>query len=279
MAQYKYILEVKTRMNIFINHRDYQVENNETVLQAALRNKLTSIPSLCYHPALRAEASCRLCVVEVKGEAGLYTACTLKVREGLSVLTKTAAVVASRRRTLRYLLNRNPHHKLLQKWGEEYGADGLGGAQTLPPEAQTLPNCLLCGLCVRACRQLGCEALQFIGRGVDRHVQRLPAFRKTACIGCHACERLCPAQAIHSEITDSNLKWEHWEEEHHMATCTMCHKMLATQAALDYVKNKVPASRLRIQLCSECKRILSQSPLSRSKGEKTQAPGSMLKSK
>ena len=195
-------------MNILIDGRKYQAEGNETILQVARRNKLLSIPSLCYHPALGAEGSCRLCVVEVAGEAELCTACTFKAREGVSVSTKTTLVIDSRRRTLRYLLQRAPDNQLLQQWGEEYGAEVPAGTAAVLLEGQALPNCLLCGFCVRVCRKLGLEALQFIGKGAGRHVQRPAVSGKTSCIGCQACERLCPSQAIHSEIIDSNMQWE-----------------------------------------------------------------------
>jgi len=34
-----------------------------------------TIPTLCHHPALPADGSCRMCVVEIEGRPGLRPAC------------------------------------------------------------------------------------------------------------------------------------------------------------------------------------------------------------
>ncbi|HSB42055.1 MAG TPA: 2Fe-2S iron-sulfur cluster-binding protein, partial [Methylomirabilota bacterium] len=76
-----------------------------TVLEAA-REAGLFIPALCHHPALPADGSCRLCLVEVDGRRGLQPACTLPAAEGLVVRTDTGGSRALREQLLRLMLAR-----------------------------------------------------------------------------------------------------------------------------------------------------------------------------
>ena len=52
-------------ITVFINDKEYQVEEGLTIMQAA--DKLGyHIPRLCYHPSLSIEGACRVCIVEVE---------------------------------------------------------------------------------------------------------------------------------------------------------------------------------------------------------------------
>ncbi|MHC4215715.1 MAG: 4Fe-4S binding protein [Planctomycetota bacterium] len=64
-------------------------------------------------------------------------------------------------------------------------------------------NCILCGLCVRACSEVSQRYAQsFSGRGATRKVQT--PFNKLSdkCIGCGACAYLCPVQSLSIEEAD-----------------------------------------------------------------------------
>lgn len=80
-----------------------------TVLLAALEHG-EFIPHLCYHPALSAVGSCRLCMarVEVDGRSELATTCNLPVREGMTVCTTGAEVEAARASAMEFILARHP---------------------------------------------------------------------------------------------------------------------------------------------------------------------------
>ena len=67
------------------------------------------IPSLCAHPDLSPEGSCRLCLVEVEGQPGLVQACDVKVQAGMVVRTESPAIAAARQDNLAKILANHPH--------------------------------------------------------------------------------------------------------------------------------------------------------------------------
>ena len=65
-----------SKIHLTINGRDVEADSGDTILAAARKADIR-IPTLCYHPALPPEESCRLCVVEmVRGRwSSLVAAC------------------------------------------------------------------------------------------------------------------------------------------------------------------------------------------------------------
>ena len=51
-------------ITITIDGQAYEAEEGKTALQVARANNI-SIPTLCYHPALKPSGSCKLCAVEM----------------------------------------------------------------------------------------------------------------------------------------------------------------------------------------------------------------------
>jgi NADH dehydrogenase/NADH:ubiquinone oxidoreductase subunit G len=47
-----------------------------SILETA-REVGSAIPTLCHHPSLPPDASCRMCLVEVDGRSGLHPACAV----------------------------------------------------------------------------------------------------------------------------------------------------------------------------------------------------------
>ena len=52
-------------VKITIDEREYEAEEGLSVLEVARANQI-SIPTLCYHPALKPSGSCRLCALKLK---------------------------------------------------------------------------------------------------------------------------------------------------------------------------------------------------------------------
>ena len=91
-------------MKIKINNKEYQVKPGTTVLEACSGAGI-DIPNLCYSKSIGAIASCRVCVVEVKGFRNLVTSCNTTVSEGMEILTNTPRVLKARKTVLELILS------------------------------------------------------------------------------------------------------------------------------------------------------------------------------
>ncbi|WP_333595420.1 2Fe-2S iron-sulfur cluster-binding protein, partial [Anaerospora hongkongensis] len=79
------------KVNITIDGQKVQVAKTATILEAASQIGV-KIPTLCYHPELRPEGACRVCMVEVEGARTLVASCVYPVNEGMVVRTNSAAI-------------------------------------------------------------------------------------------------------------------------------------------------------------------------------------------
>ena len=79
-----------------------------TLLLDACAQAGIDIPRYCYHPALSPVATCRMCLVEIKGQPKLATSCTTMATEGLEVFCNTPAVADGRAGVMEFLLLNHP---------------------------------------------------------------------------------------------------------------------------------------------------------------------------
>jgi formate dehydrogenase major subunit/formate dehydrogenase alpha subunit len=182
-----------------------------TVLEAARRAGVR-IPSLCAHPALPPDGSCRLCLVEVDGRPGLQPACVLPVSEDLEVRTETLSVQAARRHALGLLLAAyrpgvgRADNELLALAARYRVPAPPERAEPRTPVDETNPfirvdrdACIHCWRCVRACDRLnGVTAIGVFGRGADAHIGfgLDGPMQESSCEFCGMCEAVCPTDAL-----------------------------------------------------------------------------------
>ncbi len=191
---------------------DVQIEVDEnTTLFAAAKTLGIEIPTLCHHKGVPPTGACRVCVVEIKagGRPGLVPACSFSAQDGLVIETNSAAVLASRRMTVALLLARCPEAEPLQELARQMHVapldlpsplDAVQGDPEIPEGVGDRPNCVLCGLCIRVCREvIGPAATVFSGRGIGRQVTTPYKMLSDVCIGCGACAMVCPTGAISPE--------------------------------------------------------------------------------
>ncbi len=188
-----------------INGRSFKVKEGMTILEIAKENDIP-IPTLCYYEEVSPAGSCRLCIVEITSQKNrpLVTACTCPAEEGLEIRTHSKRVVASRRVALELLLARAPHSDKILELAEEMGVK----APSLPVKENA---CILCGLCVRACREMvGRSAITFMARGPGREKEE-PSIQPSPerCIACGTCVYLCPTRFIKMEdYEDLRIIWD-----------------------------------------------------------------------
>lgn len=181
-----------------MNRRTLKVEDGTTVLEAA-RDAGIYIPTLCYHPALESVGACRLCMVELshRGRTGHVAACVTPAVDGSTVKTDTPAVKRIRKTVLELLIARCPEVAILRELGERLGV----GEPPYPLENEA---CLLCGICVRACREIvGAEAIGFAERGAASEVLPPFAVPSARCISCGTCTTVCPARTFELSKVDA----------------------------------------------------------------------------
>ena len=105
---------MEKQVNIIINGKSAVVPADYTILQAAEQMGIF-IPRLCFLKGINENSSCRLCVVEIKGIRTLKNSCTVKVSEGMEVLTNTDRVRTSVIQTLK-LIAANHRQAILKKF-------------------------------------------------------------------------------------------------------------------------------------------------------------------
>ena len=204
---------------ITVNGQPIEVQPGTSLLQACLEKGIF-IPNLCHLKAMtEPPASCRLCFVEIEGQADPVAACTSVVEDGLVVNTDTPAVRQLQRTALQLLLSVHdidckncPANKqcalqdlakflkvpLKNKQTETYLKEPA--IDETHPYLTYYPNrCVLCGKCIYVCQTPhGQSSLSFAKRGFDTIISFYGALESDlqACEDCQQCAQVCPVGAL-----------------------------------------------------------------------------------
>lgn len=184
-------------ISIKVNGLPVTVEEGTTILEAA-RFLGFPIPTLCHMEGLSPYGACRLCVVEIGegAKARLVSSCTYTAEDGLVVRTASSRVVRARRMVLELLLASCPQSKVIQD---------LASAHDVRQQRfrQEYEDCILCGLCVRMCReQMMAGAIGFRGRGERRSIGTPFDVPSEECRVCGGCMYVCPACQLRCTYTE-----------------------------------------------------------------------------
>ncbi len=211
-------IRTELMVKVTIDGTEYEASEDQTILDVA-RAAGIRIPTLCYMESLPPYGACRLCAVEVVsgGRPGIVASCVYPVADGLVVRTDTPEVLDARRMVLRLLLARSPRAKRLQVLAQEFGVEPN------PRFALEEDDCILCGLCERACLEIvGVGAISIGGRG---HLSKVePPLKKPSavCISCGTCTTVCPTGAVDMRTIDNTDMFHRWKEEEEGRKCRVC---------------------------------------------------------
>jgi predicted molibdopterin-dependent oxidoreductase YjgC len=227
-------------VKVTINGREVEAREGQTILEAA-RDAGVDIPTLCHDPRLEPYGACRLCLVEVEGARGPMASCGTKVREGMTVQTHTEKIVKLRKFILELLLTNHPldcpvceaaGDCRLQDYAYEYLVDMVPWGWRAPEASDPgqHPNvahfgsrCILCGRCVRVCREImsiGCWG--YLNRGYESEVDtpyRRP-LEEVGCVSCGQCVSTCPVGAIVGQRAPQGAR--EWQTAKTRTTCSYC---------------------------------------------------------
>ena len=246
-------------IHITINGISCSAREGERVLSVARREGI-EIPSLCYEESLAPYGACRLCLVEVikGGRPGMATSCTLEVVEGLEVQTDTPEIVRMRKVLLELYLAQAPRAESIRVMAERYGVSRTRFSKRVIREDPLQNKCVLCGLCVRVCREMmGVGAINYIGRGQFTEINTPFYEENDVCMGCGACVEVCPTGAIAMEEDEQTRIMRSWSGTRvALKQCEHCGRFYAPVPFTHYAHEKLdpPLKTSLMELCPECRR-------------------------
>jgi iron-only hydrogenase group A len=213
-------------MKITINNQSLEVQDGLTILEAC-KSVGFKIPTLCYLKDVSSNASCGVCVVEVKGAKSLLRSCITNISEGMEITTNSQRVMEARKMNVELLLANHPQDCLicdrnqnceLQELTFTFGInekrfvrtrkthleiDDSSLSLTRDPE-----KCILCGRCVAVCSEMQTvKAIDFSGRGLKSKISTYlnQGLGIVACTNCGQCALVCPTGAITEKSSVSEV--------------------------------------------------------------------------
>ena len=222
-----------------IDGKDVKVPEGMKIIEAAEQAGI-HIPNLCYLKGMKGIGACRLCLVEVEGLKAPVIACNTKVKEGMVIHTKTEKVEEIRKFVIDLILSMHPLDCMtctkagvcnLQKYAYDFELKessftrkkfGYPIDEANPFIKRDPEYCILCGRCVRVCKEQDTNVLEFMGRGIESKVvtAKDSPLQESGCTFCGSCVDACPVNALLE--SDRWRKGREWEYEKINSVCMLC---------------------------------------------------------
>lgn len=234
-------------IKVTINGKECMAQKGEFLLDVARRNGI-GIPHLCHHESLRGQASCRICIVEIAegGKKKIVTSCIFPVTKDITVETNTEEIKKMRRTLLSLLKAEAPDNDKITQMTKAYGVGDFSRF-----EMNTGNDCVMCGLCVKACEELGCGAISAVNRGTTKKISTPYEEPSKDCIGCGSCSYVCPTGCIKTEEADGIRRI--WGKEFELMKCGSCGKYFMTKEQYEHAVKKLGVSEHEQPVCDSCK--------------------------
>ena len=259
------------KIKVFINDKPYEVDDNQTIMQAADTVGF-KIPRLCYHPRLSIEGACRVCIVEVYGQKNYVASCSFPVADGMKIYTETKELRRARRDIVELILDNHPQdchtcerdsncelQRLSYSMGikkrhfegerKKYEKDVSSTSVVRDPN-----KCILCGRCVRICSELQrVSALGHAHRGFKTVV--MPAydmpFTETVCTACGQCINVCPTAAF----VEKNYTQELFDKLDDKSLVKIVHIAPSVRAAIGEAFGLEPGTNMEKQIAAAMRKL------------------------
>ncbi len=226
-------------VNIKIDGKEIAVPEGTNLVDAAELAGI-HIPNLCYLKGLPGIGACRLCLVEIEGSRAPMIACNTKAKEGMVVNTRTEKVQEIRKFVIDLILSMHPLDCMtctkagvcnLQQYAYDFELKessftrkyfGFSPDEANPFIKRDPDYCILCGRCVRVCKNQDTNVLDFMGRGVGSKVTTANdrPLQESGCTFCGSCVDVCPVNALLE--ADRWRKGREWEYERINSVCLLC---------------------------------------------------------
>lgn len=223
-------------------------ERGEYLYDVAKRNGIF-IPTLCRHDAFEHRGACRICIVEVteRGRTRVVASCIYPITKPCEVSTNSDRIKKERATILKLLSARAPEASRIPDMLTYYGAKRPDDMLVLDGE-----KCILCGLCMQACEQLGTGAIATVLRGTEKKVSTLYDRPAPTCIGCRSCAEVCPTDAIAWTQDDEAGTRTIWNKTFDLVRCERCGAVMGTEEEVAWA-----AKRAELDapvLCDACRK-------------------------
>ncbi len=225
-------------VTITINGKQYQVDENQTILQAAVELGI-EIPYFCWHPKLTVSGNCRMCLVEVEKMPKLVIGCMTKVADGMVVHTANDRVIEARQAIMEFLLINHPldcpicdeaGECKLQDYAYNYSRGVSRFDETKVHKPKRVPlgpkvlfdaeRCILCSRCIRFCEEVaGKPQLHFVQRGDHTTIETFPGEELDNPYSMNVID-ICPVGALTSR--DFRFRSRVWEMASTESICVGC---------------------------------------------------------
>lgn len=225
-------------VNITFNGKEYQVSENQTIMQAAVEHGI-EVPYFCWHPKLSVSGNCRMCLVEVEKMPKLVIACMTKVVDGMVINTANEKVTTAREAVMEFLLINHPldcpicdeaGECKLQDYAYNYSRGVSRFDETKVHKPKRVPlgpkvmfdaeRCILCSRCIRFCEEVaGQPQLHFVQRGDHTTIETFPGEELDNPYSMNVID-ICPVGALTSR--DFRFRSRVWEMASTESVCVGC---------------------------------------------------------